>query len=216
MNNTIQNIDEDIKWRIGEIAMIKAIISTLSFSDEKKKISMKYSIPSLYAVWEGFVINTFSEYIKYINQLEIKYLDLNTNIVIYDSFTTLNLTEPPKTTFDAKKRFIKKIHHYFNHQIKLSLNIKTNSNVNYATLTSLCHCYGLQTINNDYEAPLNKFVGIRNKVAHGDNSIVVNIEMIEEFANLINDLMEELRDYIQDAIENKRYLENPLNISMDF
>jgi hypothetical protein len=59
MPTFIDEIVADIDWRISELATIKSIPIKYSFRLDHKDIHIKYSIPAIYAIWEGFVKNCF-------------------------------------------------------------------------------------------------------------------------------------------------------------
>jgi hypothetical protein len=67
----IQEILADINWRVSELATIKSLPIKYSFRPDHKELQIKYSIPAIYAIWEGFVKNTFTIYSTHLNSLNI-------------------------------------------------------------------------------------------------------------------------------------------------
>jgi hypothetical protein len=57
-----RKIGEDIDWRVSELMTIKTFPLHYELSEHHKKFFLKYSVPSIYAVWEGFVKNSFRLY----------------------------------------------------------------------------------------------------------------------------------------------------------
>ncbi len=62
---------QDISWRIGELSQIKTIPFRYKMTKENKSMLIKYSVPSIYALWEGFVVSSFQSYRREINALNI-------------------------------------------------------------------------------------------------------------------------------------------------
>lgn len=57
MNDFEEAINSDLNWRLGEIAILKSLTVQSHLSERKKAIARKYSIPALYAVWEGYIVS---------------------------------------------------------------------------------------------------------------------------------------------------------------
>ncbi|MBK6345590.1 MAG: hypothetical protein IPF68_06575 [Bacteroidales bacterium] len=67
MATFIDEILADIDWRVSELATLKSIPIRYSFRPEHKELQIKYTIPAIYAIWEGFVKSCF---VIYSNHLE--------------------------------------------------------------------------------------------------------------------------------------------------
>ncbi|MVB12357.1 hypothetical protein CAFE_30920 [Caprobacter fermentans] len=175
-------ISSDIEWRVGEIALIKSIAASPSLTDEKKDVALRYSVPAFYSVWEGFVVNAFSEYSKYISSKKIGFDKLNADILAYHSYSTLNLLAPPHE-IKKKKKFLLNIYNYIANKIDLSPIVPSDSNVDYDQLSYISKCYAVEPINAEkYKSGLYKLVNYRNRIAHGEHSIKVTENLINEFS----------------------------------
>ena len=203
-------ISSDIEWRVGEIALIKSIAASPSLTDEKKDVALRYSVPAFYAVWEGFVVNAFSEYTKYLNSKNIEFDKINSDILAYHSYSTLNLLSPPHE-IKKKKNFLLNIYNYVANKINLSPIVPADSNVDYNQLSYISKCYAVETIDEGkYRGGLNKLVNYRNRIAHGEHSIKVTEDLINEFSALILSSMDEVSQKIADAINGEKYLLYPI------
>lgn len=97
MSDFEETINSDLNWRLGEIAILKSLTVQSHLSEKKKSIARKYSIPALYAVWEGYIVNSFKEYVKIINSERLNFSDLHDSIATKHLFSLLSLHQPPKT-----------------------------------------------------------------------------------------------------------------------
>lgn len=211
MNKVISEIQADIDWRISEIATIKSITVDLSLSEHKKAAARKYSIPAFYAVWESFVVKSFETYIIFLNSLEMSFTNINSHILTHNSYACLSLANPPQNNIDKKKEFISKIYNYIKNKIKISTDISTHSNVDFKCLTEICYRYKVYTLDREtFEGELNKFVNLRNKIAHGDNSVIINQEYVDSVSELIIKAMDSLCENIENAMNNEEYIKEPI------
>ena len=61
-----------------------------------------------------------------------------------------------------------------------------------------------------FEGELNKFVNLRNKIAHGDNSVIINQEYVDSVSELIIKAMDSLCENIENAMNNEEYIKEPI------
>lgn len=206
MNRFIEQCQADIEWRTFEIALLKKSTAMQSISKEIREVLLKYSIPALYAIWEGYVVTTFSQYVRIINEEKIPVRRIDTRIKAYHSFRELNLASPPSNAA-KKESLVERMQLHFDGFVHLSANVTTNSNVDYDSLSSIMHRYGVTPVSEEkYKDRLSKFLNIRNKIAHGNNSVCVTGDHLTEFSSLINELMGDILDILSDHIENKKYM----------
>ena len=84
--------------------------------------------------------------------------------------------------------------------------LPTKSNVNSEVLGDLLKRFNLGNIDPRLGKSLDKLLIFRNTIAHGDNSIPVIEENIDEFTQLIQKLMVIVFDKIDYAVTHKTYL----------
>lgn len=208
MSEFEENINSDLNWRLGEIAILKSLTVQSHLSERKRAIARKYTIPALYAVWEGYIVNSFKEYIKIINNEHLNFSDLHNSIITKHMFSSLSLHQPPQD-FEKKKRLVQKIHNMMSEPIQLPLEISTGSNVNFTELQNIFTRYAVSIEPlHKYKSSLNKFLCYRNRIAHGDNSITVNPEHIAEFSETIISLMSDITEILTFHVIEKKYLSN--------
>lgn len=206
MSDFEETINSDLNWRLGEIAILKSLTVQSHLSEKKKAIARKYSIPALYAVWEGYIVNSFREYVKIINSERLSFSDLHDSITTKHIFSSLCLHQPPQA-FEKRIRLVRRIQEMLSEPIQLPLEIKTGSNVDYTELQNICKRYAVNSEQLEkYRASLNKFLNYRNRIAHGDNSITVDPEHIVEFSQTVVSLMSDIAEILTVHVTEKKYL----------
>ena len=205
MNNLLEEIKDDFNWRTAELASIKTIPFRYNISEEHKLLLIRYSIPSIYSLWEGFVKTTFTLYSTYLNRLHIKRDEIAIDLLTHqiDSICQLN---NPRIRYESKKRFVIIVDEYLKDILSISPNVPTESNVNYKVINGILERFCIAQIDEVYENKLNKLVAFRNKIAHGENAIKVEKEIIEEFIKTISDLMVDIILNIEKACIKKTFL----------
>ena len=118
----------DIDWRTSELASLKTIPLKYNLSQYHKGILIKYTIPSIYALWEGFVKNCFTIYIREINKLNLSIENTNINVLTHalTSLDKLSL-ENPRMNFQKKKEFIEYYQNRINNPLQIEQKIPTKS-----------------------------------------------------------------------------------------
>jgi len=65
---TIQEeISADIDWRNGELAELRVILHKAKLTPTQRTTYIRYIVPAIYALWEGFIKNSLELYCKEIN-----------------------------------------------------------------------------------------------------------------------------------------------------
>lgn len=214
MSDFEEAINSDLNWRLGEIAILKSLTVQSHLSERKKAVSRKYCIPALYAVWEGYIVNSFKEYVKVTNSEQLTFSDLNESIKTKHMFSSLSLHQPPQT-FEKKKQLVRKIQDMVSGPVQLPLEIDTGSNVNYAELQNICNRYAVNCESLEkYKVPLNKFLNYRNRIAHGDNSISVDPEHITEFSQTVVSLMVDIAEILNNHVKERKYMLRPHELNV--
>ena len=204
MSTFIDEIIEDIDWRVSEMASLKAIPIQYSFNPSHRKQHTKFAVPAVYSIWEGFVKTSLSIYVSHLNQLNIQRTDISANLLTHyiDACCQLN---NPRTNFESKRKVVENLNSLFTDTINLTTDIPTESNVNYKVLTSLLNRFCVAYVDSKYEKGLNRLLLFRNKIAHGENAITVEEKDLNEFIKLVEDLMIDIVINIQDSEKNQTY-----------
>ncbi len=87
-----QELLQEVDWRTNELSIIRTIPILCNCNDKQKEILEKYSVVAIYSIWEGFVTQSFTLYIREINNFKLSYEKINLNILTYDIFIKYGLT----------------------------------------------------------------------------------------------------------------------------
>lgn len=201
MNNYIQRIADDISNCEFEISQLKKIIAGLYNKPLDRQVIIRYATPALYSIWEGFFVRSLTEYINFINSLALSRDQIQDIIVAHNLEITLNLSVS-RTNFDTIKAFSNDLQQHFSNTFFINSKIITESNVNYkvanAMFTRLC----LNTLDQKRNAELNKLLKYRNNIAHGECSIPVTDEVINELSIIVINCIYDTFLLINDGITN--------------
>lgn len=191
-------------------------------SKKHREIFSVQSVSMAYAIWEGFVQNTFRMYIEYLNSLQIDFSLLEECIVIFhmeNKFKQFN--EYPKKN-DKKINFYKKLEeHYKSNFISLHATVDTESNVSFEVLNKLLKQFALEPfpeVWGEYSHPnpslkktMGTFLRYRNGIAHGgdvSSEEKVTREVYERYRKLVLDLMYAIYSKLENAIKHETYLKH--------
>lgn len=204
--NFIDEISSDIDWRMSELATLKTIPLRYGMLIQHKNILIKYIIPSIYALWEGFVRNSFCIYTREINKLNVSINDTHINLLTHalTSIDKLDLSNP-RVNFQKKREFIEHYQHTISNTLNLEQKIPTKSNVDFSVINDILNRFNLAKMPDTYERGLKKLLRFRNSIAHGENSIPVSIEDVTEFTLLVNNLMIEVLCKIEEGYNNNTF-----------
>lgn len=196
----------EIDWRTNELSIIRTIPLLCNCKNEQVKVIEKYSVVAIYSIWEGFVVTGFNIYIRELNTLNLTYDQLNLNILTHDIDTKFNITDD-RHNFESKLTLVDNMHSYISAPINITTKIPTESNINYKVINKLLNIYNLEILpEKQFKNSLDKLLTVRNHFAHGDNSIPVDKEMIQEFNFIVIEAMHEVTNSIINGFVNKTYL----------
>lgn len=197
--------EADIDWRIGQFSSLKAIPALYSMDSEHRSIFQCYSVPAIYAIWEGFIVSISHNYVKFINECNISVNNIHLSLLTHAINSSFKLSVG-RNNKSSQREFIGKIYNSLTYGITIPTKISTESNVNYKVLNNILDCFNLQKVDNHYESKLNKLLEYRNRIAHGEQAIIVTEELIFEFTQDIESLMSDVLLIFIDGIMNDRYL----------
>lgn len=200
----VDEILADIDWRISELATLKSIPIRYGFSPEHKELQIKYSIPAIYAIWEGFVKNCFTIYSNHLNTLAISRSEIAIPLLTHQLDSECDFNNP-RFHFDSKQRMVILIDKLLSEVITIRPSVPTESNVNFKVLNKVLERFCIDKIPDSYERKLDKLLRFRNMIAHGENSILVNMTHVTEFITTVENLMLDIIINIEQNEKNGTY-----------
>ncbi|MFH7002089.1 MAE_28990/MAE_18760 family HEPN-like nuclease [Flavobacterium bizetiae] len=198
--NQLDDIIEDVEWRKTQLLIVKTLPFLHDFSTEHKEFLIKYSIPTIYALWEGYVQNSFQIYVRELNKLRLQRKDFCLNILAHSLDASFpQFREYPKE-FEKKMVFISKLEKFIEEEFRISSIINTQSNVELEVINRICLRFNIDQLPKlPYKQQLQDLLKFRNRISHGDISFVINSENVEDFKvridgfiTLIETLMHEI------------------------
>ena len=196
----------EVDWRTNELSTIRTIPLLCHCTDKQIEIIEKYSVVAIYSLWEGFVVESFTTYIRELNNLNLTGDKLNLNIITYDIDRKYDLTSERKH-IEKKRMLVSEVHKYAKSSVIITTKINTKSNVNYKVICEILDHFYLEKLpEKEFKKKLEKLLLVRNKVAHGEHSIPVNRDMIQEFTYTVIEAMHEVTNSIVNGFVNKTYL----------
>ena len=201
----IDEILDDIDWRVAELATIKTIPIKYNLNQNHKEVHIKYSIPAIYALWEGFVKAAFTVYSNHLSRLNLKRTDIALNLLTHHIDTFCQL-QNPRNNFDSKRKVVSDLDFLFADIINIVPDVPTESNVNYKVLTGIMTRFCIDPIDDKYKKNLDKLLLFRNKIAHGENALRVDSTHVSDFIKLVEDLMIEIVINIEKCEKSKTYI----------
>jgi len=199
-HNLIDEIQEENNWRDGELAIFK-----INPQKVNELLWNRMCLPMIYAHWEGYVVSSLKLLIGHLNTLELVPSEVPTNLIVLGLGTKYNSLSG-KQSFDQKVEFTDSFKEIFQKAIKFKKDIDTKSNLNKNVLEDLCTIFGF-----DFEVfkgvtrELEKIVIFRNKIAHGENSILPGSENIEKYVRSITQATDLLLTEIDKFITNENF-----------
>ena len=204
---TIQEeLAADIDWRNAELAELRVILHKAHLTPVQRETYIRYIVPAIYAIWEGFVKKSIGLYSKEIYNSNVSLVSLHDNLLTHAITMDDKLAlDRARTNFKTQKEFSLYISDFLNKEFPTDGKIPTKSNINSEVLSDILERFNLGVIEKKLKSKLDKLLKFRNTIAHGDNSIPVKEENIDEFISLVQDLMVVIFDKIDYAVINKTY-----------
>ncbi|PWV51726.1 MAE_28990/MAE_18760 family HEPN-like nuclease [Chitinophaga sp. S165] len=212
-----EEISEDIIWRNEQLLIAKTLPYTHDFSDAHKEFLIKHSIPTIYAVWEGFVQNSFQIYVRELNKLSLSKNEFCINILAHSVDSSFPQFKEYPIEFEKRTKFIVKLDSYFQGDFRISSIINTESNVELEVINRILNRFNLKPIPAyPYKQQLRDLLKYRNRISHGDISLVITEsefkDQIDNFVQLVKKLMDEVFQRILDGYNvDKSHLRERMN-----
>ena len=203
--NQLQNyLDNDLSWRIKEIASLKLLVRTSSLVN--KNTAVRAGIPLLYGHWEGFVKNASTNYLEFINGQMLTYSELKSCFVVFGLKKKINeLVLSKKSEISIASLDFIRSEMDKKARLKIESAIRTEFNLSSKVFANIACSIGIDT--SRYEGKFNlidkRLLNRRNSIAHGE---YMDLDP-DGFRNLADEIISLLRSFKTD-IENAVSLED--------
>lgn len=196
-------IGEDFAWRRKELKLINDQVPNVS--NPKQSAALRFSVPILYAHWEGFVKKSTELYLEYIAKKYLKHNELKPQFIALSLSKKLgnleirNLEEKTKTVDFLINEFDK------NSNILTTNVIQTKSNLKYSIFKEILFVIGLDESKFSHnESLINDLVDARNNIAHGD-FLRVDFNTYQIMFQEIQGIMAQLKTEIENSALSEEY-----------
>lgn len=199
----INLIGEDYAWRRKELKIINDQVPNKP--SPKQNASLRFSVPILYAHWEGFVKKSAEIYLEYVAKKHLKHNELKPQFIALSLSKKLgnleikNIEEKTKTVEFLINEFDK------NSNILTTNVIQTKSNLKYHIFKEILYIIGIEESKfSCYQSLINDLVDARNNIAHGDY-LRVDFNTYQIMFNEVQEVMKSLKTEIENSALSEEY-----------
>lgn len=200
-----ETLDRDFSWRLKEIANLKVVVKLSKRM--ASETAVRAAIPLLYGHWEGFIKNTATYYIEYVNGQSLKYCQLKSCFVVFGVKRKINELISSKSS-RISIAAIDFLREEMENRAKLKIEsaIRTEFNLSSSVFKNILMSLGLDF--SKYESRFNlideSLLKRRNFIAHGE---YLNIDALgfRALADEVLKLMRWFKTDIENAVVLKEY-----------
>lgn len=200
MHRVLEEILEDNEWRNGEFAKFKINANAVD-----EVLWYRMCIPMIYAHWEGFVVSSIKILVTHLNDLSLTHSDVQTRLTVHGLGNAYN-SLAGKQKFSQKIDFTEKFKSLLDKPLKFPTKIDTKSNLRGDVFREICEVFDFD--HSKFKSNLSDIdtlVGIRNAIAHGENSIVPDAKNIEKYILAVNSSSDLLVAEIENFLLQETY-----------
>ncbi|HHY0049403.1 TPA: MAE_28990/MAE_18760 family HEPN-like nuclease [Clostridioides difficile] len=171
----ISKIDSELSIRKKELIKLKNIIDSIETKTEKFSL-LRYTYPSVYAHYEGFLKSTFFNFIDFLREINVNFYDLNPNLILLCMVPSLeNHLVKQSSKIDAMKKVLKPV--FEDNKNIFETMIRDKYIINQDTLESTLSLFDIDPNNINIGELKNKSFPLdalgyaykrRNGIAHGE------------------------------------------------
>ena len=201
----MHELEAERNWRVAELSDQKLLFRKVKELGVEQYITvyLKMTVPMVYAHWEGYCVSSFKLLMEYLNKKELDAKIVAYNILTYANNKTYDKLKG-KSSFIQRVEFSRKFIEILNSKIRFTEKLDTKSNLNYSVLLDILQIFGMSEEGlKEFEGSLNTLVNVRNAIAHGENSRLIddtkmnqNIELVTNLIDLI--LLKQVR-FVQEG-----------------
>jgi hypothetical protein len=207
MADPAQILEEDLRWREGELASLKLLASKATKGSVQQRSLLRALWALLYAHYEGFCKFAWDFYLEQLGQLPICREDCRTPIA---RFSLAKHFREARASLDLNSLWSlcsQDFSAWMKDQLAFELRLETNSNLWPNLLIENSTAIDLPTEKViEHEFKLKALVSRRNEIAHGKKMIIQTIEEYQPYEDASFLVMHELAVAVLDRLEKRSYL----------
>lgn len=198
-------LDSEFSWRLKEIADLKlAVKKTGGLS---KWTVIRAAVPLLYAHWEGFVKNTATNYLMFVNSQGLRYDELKSCFIVLGlkkQLTEVIVSNKSELTVAAVDFILAGMKTKAN--LKITAAINTESNLSSKVFENIATSIGLDVTfyKSKYHLIDESLLKRRNGIAHGEY-LHVNPEDYRKLADEVLNLLRQFKTDLQNSAANSGF-----------
>jgi MAE_28990/MAE_18760-like HEPN len=198
-----RRLADDLIWRKRELADLKNLIETRSFSPSKHNAVLRSGIALLYAHWEGYIKTAANSYLEFVSRQQLTYSDLAINFVAIAMKVELNKAQSTNkaTVYTEVTAFILT---QANQRSCIPFEgiVSTDSNLSSTVLREITCLLGLNYSFYELKEKIidEKLLSRRNKIAHGESLPYLSLDR-EEYQDLQEQILEMMENF-RTQVEN--------------
>ena len=193
MNKLKDTLNIQIDESDKEFGLIKKTLINIKDNKELFELFSKYSIPIIYANWEGFFKEAILAYYNFINRNDI---NIDTHILTQILIHNEILKEEPIKAFKARKKLIEDIENVFKNP-KFKNQRPKFSNLGIKEANNFLEENGFKIIELENGSLIYQLANERNKIVHGEktdkiytiNEILMYIDIVEIAIQKLSELV---------------------------
>jgi hypothetical protein len=199
-------LDKEFSWRLKEIADLKIVVK--SSKQMTSDTAVRAAIPLLYGHWEGFVKNSATHYLEFINGQSLKYSQLKSCFVVFGVKKRINDLISSKTS-DISISALDFLRHEMDEKARLQIEsaIRTDFNLSSKVFVNILKSIGIDE--SKYETRFNlideSLLKRRNFIAHGEY-LDVDINGFRGLADEILMLLRWFKTDIENSVSQQEYM----------
>lgn len=198
-------LDSEFSWRLKEIANLKIVVR--SCDNLSKSTAVRAAIPLLYGHWEGFIKNSSTHYLDYVNGQSLRYRELKSCFIVFGVKRKINdlVSSKNSSVSIATLEFLRD---ELDEKAKLKIEsaIRTEFNLSSKVFANIAKSIGINTegYESRYHLIDESLLNRRNHIAHGEY-LDVDSDGFRELADEILYLLRTYKTDIENAVSLKEY-----------
>ena len=216
--NLEEELENELQWRVEIFSYLKTIPKRRSFSVKEQEIYYNSIIPIIYSHLEGFINKAINIYSRFLNNLEINYLEYHPNILLYIIENKYNnIFEDSIKNSNSKNKIVSKFcSDIKDNNMHIPIKSNRNMNMNCKRINSLLNNFNIKPISEGkYESKLDALLGKRNCIAHGEANIQVSDVDITDYIKLVSDVIEDIIINMTEAFNSKTFYNDDIRDSLE-